>query len=102
MTYRTEDIVVLEAIHSRLLRIAVIQAIVYKQENVYFLVYKYEAVENDFGFFETISNSPEDLSFVNAKIFVDFKPLVKHGTQKKFIFNTYHHVSVDCNHNTFS
>ena len=61
--YKTDDVLVVEAINSSLLIVAVIQAIIYKQDRVYFLVYRYEAIENEYGFFETTGDIPQELSF---------------------------------------
>ena len=101
--YKIEDIVVLKAIHRNHLKVGVIKAIIFKKDDVFFLVSKYEAFRHELRFFEASATEEElgSCSFVLAENLADYKPCIKHGSSKRFRFVIHHHISVDCCANNF-
>ena len=92
--YKSEDVVILEAVNSNHVNVGVIQAAIYKQETLYFLVYKYEALRDvNLRYFVTVSAATPALCFVMASRIQDYKPLIKHGSFLKFKFCLHHHIS---------
>ena len=103
--YRTEDVVILEAIHRDHVKIGVIMGIIIKMEMVFFLVKRYDAFRDEFLRFFEANSTDEELgcgTFVLAESLVDYKPLVKHGNYKRFRFAMHHHVSVGHSSNNFT
>ena len=92
--YETEDIVILEN-GSEILKIGLIQAIIVKNDCVYFLVYRYNAVRTVLGLYET-TKFQNKLFFVNAEHLSDIKPLIMHGVVVKFKFCLHHYLSIKC------
>ena len=84
--YRTEDVVILEAIHRDHVNVGVIMGIVIKKEEVFFLVKRYDAFRDEFMRFFEASSTDEELgctTFVLAESLADYKPLIKHGNYKQ-------------------
>ena len=71
------------------------QAILMKSETVSFVLRKYSAARNLLNYFVTESRA-DDICFCDPKHLVDFKPLVKYGTDMKFKFYIHHHISYEC------
>ena len=92
--YETEDIVILENGYE-ILKIGLIQAIIFKDDCVYFLVYRYTAVRTVLGFYET-TKFKNNLSFIRADKLADSKPLIMHGVVLKFKFSLHHYLSIKC------
>ena len=61
------------------LLVSVIQSILVKNNQVYFVVLRYEAKRNTLGYFVTTNE-------MNASHLVDYKPLILHGSHNKFNF----------------
>ena len=92
--YETEDVVILET-GSEILKIGLIQAIIYKDYDVYFLVYRYTAIRTVLGFYET-TEFDNKLFFIRADKLADSKPLIMHGVVLKFEFCLHHYLSIKC------
>ena len=90
--YKIGDLVVVKATDSNSLDVGIIQTFVVKSKTVAFVLKIYEAKRNEFKYF--VSKSASDgLTFMNPSSLVDFKPLVKYGTDQKFKFYLHHHIS---------
>ena len=92
--YETEDVVILEN-GSEILKIGLIQAIIFKDDDVYFLVYRYTAIRTVLGFYET-TGFDNKLFFIRADKLADSKPLIMHGVVLKFKFSLHHYLSIKC------
>ena len=94
-TYKSEDVIILEAKNNNEVNVGVIQAAIYKDETLYFLVYRYEALRDmKLRYFVTVTTPSPALCFVMASRMKDFKPLIKHGSFSKFKFCLHHYVSI--------
>ena len=92
--YETEDIIILEN-GSEILKIGLIQAIIFKDNDVYFLAYRYTALRTVLGFYET-TRFNNKLFFIRADQLADSKPLIMHGVVLKFKFSLHHYLSIKC------
>ena len=94
-SYRNEDVIVIKSFNSNFLEVGLIQGILYKENNIYFLIYKYTAMRSlSLNYFETI-DTDTNLHFVRYDNVCDYKPLVKYGTIEKFKFCLKHHITVN-------
>ena len=92
--YKVGDIVVLEAKSQDELKVGLIQSIVVKEEILYYVIYKYSAHRiKSLQYFQS-GESDGNLYFIQASNVIDYKPLIMHGTLRKFKFNVHHHISV--------
>ena len=91
--YKNGDVVVTNVKDRDVITVGVIQTILVRGNKVYFVTRKYEAVRNQLNFFVTDSVEPYS-SFVNSIDLVDYKPLIRYGTDQKFKFYLHHYVSV--------
>ena len=92
--YKVDDIIVLKAVCTDFIEVGLIEKILYKEKNVYFVVYKYVAKRNEnYNFFETLE-FVNTLHFIRYDNVADYKPLVKYGVVQKFRFVLHHHISV--------
>ena len=92
--YETEDVVILEN-GVQILKIGLIQAIIFKDDDVYFLVYRYTAIRTVLGFYRT-TEFDNNLFFIRANQLADSKPLIMHGVVLKFEFCLHHYLSIKC------
>ena len=76
------------------LLVSVIQTILVKNNQVYFVVLRYEAKRNTLGYFVTTNERIQESFFLKASHLVDYKPLIMHGTLNKFKFALHHYISV--------
>ena len=91
--YRNEDVIVLCVNNSQSLSVGLILGILIKDNQVLFLVNKYNADRNNnYGYYESVLND-ENLSITKASDLADYKPLFKIGTRRKFIFPLHHFLS---------
>ena len=93
--YCNGDVIILGAMTADDLVVGLIQGIIYKNRSVYFVVHKYEAFRHEQLRFFTTLEFDDKLHLVQAESLKDYKPLVKHGSIKRFRFVTAHHVTVD-------
>ena len=68
------------------LLVSVIQSILVKNNQVYFVVLRYEAKRNTLGYFVTTNERIQESFFLKASHLVDYKPLILHGSHNKFNF----------------
>ena len=93
--YTIGDVVVISLIDGLYeMNVGLIQAIVIKDNVVWFIVKVYEARLYYPGYYET-KISVENHTLCKANDLADKKPLNKHGTQDKFQFILHHHISFD-------
>jgi hypothetical protein len=91
--YKNGDVVVTKLVDGVLeLEVGLIEAIVVKNNSVWFVTRKYLAARRPLGYFETEVVDTES-TFIEAEKLVDKKPLIKHGTVTKFQFILHHHIS---------
>ena len=94
--YKTNDVVVLAVESSDSIVVGLVMAVLYKDDECFFVVHKYQALRNDsFCYFETV-DFDENLYFIRSNCLVDYKPLVMIGVAQKFKFALHHHLSVNC------
>ena len=91
--YRTGDIVVLDIIDSDNISVGIVQTILIKKDLVYFVLQRFSAIRNILQYFESEGSGQSSSEFVQASKLKDFKPLIKRGTTKKFVFVLHHHLS---------
>ena len=92
--YKNDDIIVLEVLSRDFIKVGLIQGILFKSEDVYFVVHMYSASRNEnFKYFET-HQFDSNIYFILANNLKSYKPLIKHGTALKFSFSLNHHLSV--------
>ena len=92
--YRSGDILVLEAFDRDHLKVGVIQTILVRDTEVYFVVIRYTAKRHKLGYFVTDSVVNQESYLHKASRLADYKPLIMHGTLTKFKFALHHYVSV--------
>ena len=91
--YRNGDLVVIEGIDRDSLKVGLIQPVLVKSEDAYFVVRGYLAQRNNLGYFVTENQVEQMSSFTKASHLADFKPLIMHGTTNKFKFALHHNIS---------
>ena len=74
------------------LDVGLIEIIIVRKNKVYFVLKRYVASKQELGYFEA-EKSNEEITFIEAKLLADFKPLIMHGTKSKFHFVQHHHIS---------
>ena len=92
--YRSGDILVLDAFDRDSLKVGVIQTILVRGSDVYFVVIRYSAKRHKLGYFVTEDVDDQDSCVCKASRIADYKPLIMHGTLTKFKFALHHYVSV--------
>ena len=90
--YVNGDVLVLKVQDGDNLTVGVVQTILVRSEDVFFVVNKFQAVRNELNFFVTVA-SENMSSFIKASSLADFKPLIRYGTDRTFKFYLHHHVS---------
>ena len=91
--YKNDDLVVLEVIDNDNICVGIIQTILLRRQKIYFVVQKHKAERNILRVFDVKQiNDPVNI-FVSVDKLADFKPVVKRGTSKRFMFVLHHHVS---------
>ena len=94
--YKTNDIIVLAVKSSDLIVVGLVMAVLYKNDECFFVVHKYEALRNvNFSYFESV-DFDKKLYFVKSNFLADYKPLVMVGVAERFKFALHHHLSVNC------
>ena len=90
--YKKGDIVVLEVTGAGdEITVGLIEIVLVKKDDVFFVVRRYIALKQQLGFYET--ENVDEYVFCAAKKLVDYKPIIMHGTTNKFQFVTHHHLS---------
>ena len=89
--FENGDILVIKVVDRNELEVGVVQAILVKSGNVFFVMKKYKAVLNKLNFYN--SKLALETVFFNPLFLVDHKPLVKYGTERAFKFYLHHHIS---------
>ena len=92
-TYKNGDLIVLDVDGRNFVKVGLIQTILLKSVLVYFVVQRYEAQRVNLGYFITQDKEEQQSAFVSASRLIDHKPLIMHGTVKKFKFALHHHIS---------
>ena len=90
--YRNGDIIITEVLDRNALKVGVVQAILVKSDKLFFVIRKYEAFRNKLNYYVTES-ADQTSSFFNPCNMIDYKPLVKYGTDTKFKFYLHHYIS---------
>ena len=93
--YKNGDIIVVDITDSDNVNVGLIQTILIKEDKVYFVIKKYQAIRNMLQYFENEKPSDAISEFVESTKLADFKPLIKRGTAEKFVFMFHHNVSFD-------
>ena len=95
--YKCDDVIVTKIKSSNHIEVGLIKAIMFNNEDTFFVVKLYDALrDTNLNLFETLNYS-EDLNIVNSNQICDYKPLVRHGTDIQFYFALHHHLSVKIN-----
>ena len=92
--YQSGDILVLDAFDRDSLKVGVIQTILVRGSEVYFVVIRYSAKRHKLGYFVTEDVDDQESCVCKASRIADYKPLIMHGTLTKFKFALHHYVSV--------
>ena len=90
--YKVGDLVVISLLDCDKMNVGDIRSILVRENKVYFVVEKYNAVRNDLQYFEAVSNDSA-FHFVEPGKLADFKPLSKKGIKDKFLFTLHHFIS---------
>ena len=91
--YCNGDILVLDIEDIDNITVGLVQTILIRGDKVHFVVQKYEASRNFLQYFESREINDTVSHFIESTTLADFKPLIKRGTTKKFVFVLHHHVS---------
>ena len=91
-SYRNDDLIVLVMKDCDTLEAGVIQTILIKNNQVYFVCKVYTCTRNWLQCFES-QRCDDYCRFVHFKQIADYKPLIKRGTSSKFVFMLHHRVS---------
>ena len=90
--YKNGDLVIVKVKDCDQLKVGLVHSILVKNVKVYFVCKVYTCTRNWLQFFESSSNE-DNYSFVQSGDLVDYKPLIKRGTTRKFQFVLHHRVS---------
>ena len=91
--YRADDIVILYVENRDLLHVGLIKTIIFKRDEVFFVIYKYLARRHILlQYFHTTEFDPET-HLINVKSLADPKSLVKQGNVLTLKFSLHHHIS---------
>ena len=93
--YKNGDLIVLDVTNADNLKVGLLQTILIKNNKVYFVVQNYDTTRTFLQYFESKECSDPIISFTESNKIADYKPLIKRGTSKKFIFVLHHHISYD-------
>jgi hypothetical protein len=93
--YQNGDLVVCEVIDIDNLSVGIVQSILIKNDQVYFVIQKYCAKRDILQFFEAKQMDDPKSTFVKSSELADFKTLIKRGTSARFLFVLHHHISFD-------
>ena len=91
-TYKNGDILVLDIEDDYNISVGLIKTILVKNNKVYFVLKKYDCIRRLLRYFETCKTY-DNFIFKESCMLADFKPLIKHGTEGKFIFVLHHNIS---------
>ena len=92
--YSIDDFIILGANSTDTVDVGLVQSICFKQDEVYFVVFKYHAYRNEMFRFFQAEGFNDELYFILANNLYDYKPLYIHGTVRKFRFSLHHMISV--------
>ena len=90
--YKNDDLIVLAMKDCDTMEVGLVQTILIKNSQVYFVCKVYTCIRNRLQYFES-QNCDEYCKYVHFKNIVDYKPLIKRGTISKFVFMLHHRVS---------
>ena len=93
--YSNGDLVVLCILDCDNLEVGLIKAVLIKGSRAFFIVQRYKAKRNIMQYFVCRKPSEVVLEIVECHKLVDFKPLMKRGTQEYFCFVLHHFISFD-------
>ena len=91
-TYKNGDLLALDVEDDFNITVGLIKSILVKNNKVYFVLKKYECVRKFLRYFESLKQY-EHCIFKESSQLADFKPLIKRGTEGKFIFVLHHNIS---------
>ena len=91
-TYVNGDLIVINIEDTDRLKVGLIQSILVRRKQIYFVCQVYTCSRHWLQFFESMA-CEEHCSFVEWRKLADYKPLIKRGTTQKFRFVLHHRVS---------
>ena len=94
--YKTGDLVALKMTDCDTMDAGLIESILVKNNQVYFICKVYICTRNWLQYFESQSCN-DQYKYVHYKKIADYKPLVKRGTTLKFEFVLHHRISFEYN-----
>ena len=92
--YKNGDLIVLQVKSCDELTVGVIETIMVKDEEVNFVCRQYQCTRNRIQYFDSQDNE-QDLIIVKGSEILDYKPLIKRGSMKKFVFVLHHRISFE-------
>ena len=92
--YKNGDLIVLQVKSCDELTFGVIETIMVKDEEVNFVCRQYQCTRNWLQYFESQDNE-QDLIIVKGSEILDYKPSIKRGSMKKFVFVLHHRISFE-------
>ena len=90
--YQNGDLLVVNVRDRDEVTVGIVQTILVRFEDVFFVIRKYKAVRNRLNFFDSESVE-SNFTFIKATDLADYKPLVRYGTDLKLKFYFHHYVS---------
>ena len=91
--YLTGNLLVLQVTDADNIIVGIVQAILIKKDKVYFVIQKFKATRKFLQYFESEVSGDTISEFIESNKIADYKPLIKRGTLKKFLFVLHHHIS---------
>ena len=90
--FKAGDLVLVGVYDRDEVTVGIVQTLLVRMEEVFFVIRKFKALRNDLNYF--VSESSDDsISFLKAQNLADHKPLIRYGTDLKFKFYLHHNVS---------
>lgn len=90
--YKSGDLVALSMVDCDSMEAGLIETILVKDNQVYFICKVYICKRNRLQYFESQS-CDSSYRYVHFKSLADYKPLVRRGTSLKFVFVVHHRIS---------
>ena len=90
--YKLGDLLAIEIEDDYNIKVGLLKVILVKCNKVYFVLKSYDCERKFLRYFES-TKQYEHCVFREPCVLADFKPLIKRGTEKKFIFVLHHNIS---------